>query len=310
MKQLDKIKSVIYGLAVGDALGVPAEFMNRDTYKITDMIGHGTYDQHPGTWSDDTSLTLILIRHLYENSDLHELMTKMNHYRSGYMTPYNECFDIGIATEQAIDRFMSGHEPETCGGTSESNNGNGALMRISPLAFTLKTLDKKFEEIAKYTKITHGHPRAIVASLIYIQILMNLLDGYDLKTALTNTKNDIVSYCDTNVEYRNEYNTYYQDIFEDEFLTTDRSEIESSGYVVHSLKASLWSLANSKNYQEAVLNAVNLGGDTDTIGAITGSLAGALYGFDNIPEKWINILATSELIDYQCNQLNEITDYN
>ena len=156
MKQLYKIKSVIYGLAVGDALGVPVEFMNRDTYEITDMIGHGTYDQHPGTWSDDTSLTLILIRHLYENSDLHELMTKMNQYRSGYMTPYNECFDIGIATEQAIDRFMSGHEPETCGGTSESNNGNGALMRISPLAFTLKTSDKKSKKLQNIQKSLMG----------------------------------------------------------------------------------------------------------------------------------------------------------
>ena len=131
------ISAVIYGLVVGDALGVPVEFEKRDTYSIIDMVGYGTYNQPPGTWSDDTSLTLALMEHLGEKSDLSILIDKFVSYRDGYLTPFGYCFDIGIATNEAIERYLSGISPEVCGGKDERSNGNGALMRISPLVFLL-----------------------------------------------------------------------------------------------------------------------------------------------------------------------------
>ena len=100
----EQIHSVIYGLAIGDALGVPVEFNERDTYHITKMEGYGTYNQPPGTWSDYTSLTLALVEHLSEKSDVSGLIDKFVAYRQGYLTPFGTCFDIGIATNQAIER--------------------------------------------------------------------------------------------------------------------------------------------------------------------------------------------------------------
>ena len=132
-----KINSVIFGLAIGDALGVPVEFRDRDTYYISDMVGYETYNQPAGTWSDDTSLSLALIEHLCEGSNLNGLMDKFVDYRQGYLTPFGYCFAIGVSTNQAIERYLAGVSPEKCGGSSERDNGNRALMRISPLALLL-----------------------------------------------------------------------------------------------------------------------------------------------------------------------------
>lgn len=172
------VSAVIYGLVIGDALGVPVEFEERDTYRLYDMVGYGTYHQPPGTWSDDTSLTLALIEHLGKKSDLSILMDKFVAYRDGYLTPFGYCFDIGIATNEAIERYLSGISPEACGGKDERSNGNGALMRISPLVFLLNkntNLSEQVKLIIKYTTLTHHHPRSIVASIIYIFLLKELL---------------------------------------------------------------------------------------------------------------------------------------
>ena len=104
----EMISAVIYGLVIGDSLGVPVEFEERDNYILDDMIGYGTYHQPPGTWSDDTSLTLALMEHLGEKSNLSILMDKFVAYREGYLTPFGYCFDIGIATNEAIEIYLSG----------------------------------------------------------------------------------------------------------------------------------------------------------------------------------------------------------
>ena len=128
-----RLYSTIIGGIIGDALGVPVEFKARNL-NITGMTGYGTYNQPPGTWSDDTSLTLCLMENLIEEKDETELMKKFAAYREGYWTPYGSMFDIGRATDDAIERFKRGVPIEQCGGATEFDNGNGALMRISPLA--------------------------------------------------------------------------------------------------------------------------------------------------------------------------------
>lgn len=295
-----QIQSVIYGLAIGDALGVPVEFRERGTYCITGMIGNGTYNQPLGTWSDDTSLTLALMEHLSEKSDLSALMDKFVAYREGYLTPYGECFDIGIATNQAIERYLSGVTPEECGGRTEMDNGNGALMRLSPLSLFLEDeydIHKKYDYIVKYSSLTHAHMRSIVASTIYIQLLISLLHNHKFEVAIKNTKNLITDNFSSNELFVNEFETYYSKIFETDFFSTELKNIKSTGYVVDSLLASIWCVGTTGSFEESVLKAVNLGGDTDTIGAITGTLAGALYKVENIPEKWLNQIANKVLID-------------
>ena len=306
------VSAVIYGLVIGDALGVPVEFEERDTYRLYDMVGYGTYHQPPGTWSDDTSLTLALIEHLGEKSDLSILMDKFVAYRDGYLTPFGYCFDIGIVTNEAIERYLSGISPEACGGKDERFNGNGALMRISPLVFLLIKVSNLIEEvelIKKYTMLTHRHPRSIVASIIYIFVLKDMLFNDSLPEVLEVVKLKVEEVFSQSTEYKVEYENHFKEIFDEEFYHKSREEIKSTGYVVDTLKACLWCLGTTNSFKDAVLKAVNLGEDTDTIGAITGTLAGAKYSFESIPKEWIERIANKTLIDEKCEQLfNGIID--
>ena len=300
------ISAVIYGLVVGDALGVPVEFEKRDTYSITDMVGYGTYNQPPGTWSDDTSLTLALMEHLGEKSDLSILMDKFVSYRDGYLTPFGYFFDIGIATNEAIERYLSGISPEVCGGKDERSNGNGALMRISPLVFLLLknfNLINQVKVIKKYTTVTHGHPRSIVASIIYLFLLKDMLFNDSLPEVLDSVQIKLEEIFSQNSEYWEEYENHFKEIFDEEFYHKSREEIKSTGYVVDTLKACLWCVGTTNSFKDAVLKAVNLGEDTDTIAAITGTLAGAKYSFESIPKEWIEKLVNKALIEEKCEQL-------
>ena len=300
------ISAVIYGLVVGDALGVPVEFEKRDTYSIIDMVGYGTYNQPPGTWSDDTSLTLALMEHLGEKSDLSILIDKFVSYRDGYLTPFGYCFDIGIATNKAIERYLSGISPEVCGGKDERSNGNGALMRISPLVFLLikmSNLINQVKVIKKYTTVTHGHPRSIVASIIYFFLLKDMLFNDSLPEVLDSVQIKLEEIFSQNSEYWEEYENHFKEIFDEEFYHKSREEIKSTGYVMDTLKACLWCVGTTNSFKDAVLKAVNLGEDTDTIGAITGTLAGAKYSFESIPKEWIEKLVNKALIEEKCEQL-------
>lgn len=307
----EQTQALILGLAIGDALGVPVEFEKRNTFKITDMTGFGTYNQPVGTWSDDTSLTLVLLEHLSEKSDLSNLMNKFKSYRNGYLTPYGECFDIGIATSNAIDRYIAGIPIDGIGGKEEWDNGNGALMRISPLAILMKNevdFTKKIKTIEKYTKLTHTHPRSIVASILYIQLLIELLFKNNLKTSLKATKLLFENSFDISHPYRKEYEEHFKEIFIDNFFDKKESEILSTGYVVDTLKAVIWCLGNSNSFEETVLKAVNLGDDTDTIGGITGTLAGIIYGLESIPNKWLSKLAAKSLIESKIDEFIKVID--
>ena len=300
------ISAVIYGLVVGDALGVPVEFEKRDTYSIIDMVGYGTYNQPPGTWSDDTSLTLALMEHLGEKSDLSILIDKFVSYRDGYLTPFGYCFDIGIASNEAIERYLSGISPEVCGGKDERSNGNGALMRISPLVFLLLknfNLINQVRVIKKYTTVTHGHPRSIVALIIYFFLLKDMLFNDSLPEVLDSVQIKLEEIFSQNSEYWEEYENHFKEIFDEEFYHKSREEIKSTGYVVDTLKACLWCVGTTNSFKDAVLKAVNLGEDTDTIGAITGTLAGAKYSFESIPKEWIEKLVNKALIEEKCEQL-------
>lgn len=299
-----QITSIVYGLAIGDALGVPVEFMERGTYLLDGMIGYGTHHKPPGTWSDDTSLTLALLEHLGTKSTLYDLMDTFDKYRLGYLTPYDECFDIGMATDRSIDRYLSGIQPEEAGGREDYDNGNGALMRISPLAIILQfeeSFSMRVKVVERYTKLTHAHPRSIIGSIIYIQILIELLANKNLKKALSNTQELILREFPSDHPYILEFNENYKDIFTHDFMSQSVNAIRSTGYVVDTLKAVLWCVGNTDSFKKAVLKAVNLGGDTDTIGAITGTLGGAIYTIEDIPSEWIERLVSKEIIDKNCN---------
>ncbi|MGG1886854.1 ADP-ribosylglycohydrolase [Priestia megaterium] len=303
-----KVLSTILGGAVGDALGVPVEFKKRDSFQITAMTGYGTYNQPKGTWSDDTSLTMCLIDNLIDKQDEYDLMQKFaNYWSDGYWTPYGEMFDIGIATSEAIRRYKSGLPKEEWGGSAEYDNGNGALMRIAPLAFTLcdeTSFTKRKEEIERIAHVTHRHLRSTLGCIIYVELLIRLLHGDEPFEAYENAVNLCQKHL-TGTEYEAEFSAYER-VLNLSLPHAARNAIGSTGYVVSSLEASLWSFLQSDDYEEAVLTAVNLGEDTDTIGFITGTVAGVYYGLDGIPEEWIFQLAKKEELEKACKKFADI----
>ncbi len=283
---MSKIHDGIMGLVVGDALGVPFEFKPRDTFNATDMVGYGTHNQPPGTWSDDSSMTLVTIVSiaLNEEINLHHIMISFwSWLRHGYYTPYGKTFDVGNTTRCAIERYMK--DPCTvyeCGGKRFEDNGNGSLMRILPLAF----FDSDLRDIYNVSSLTHAHRISKMACYIYVTIAKNLMRGVSLHEMLS---------------WSNLFKDEYSNIKNLERLTRD--EIKSSGYVVDTLEAALWCILNTDNYKDCVLMAVNLGDDTDTVAAVAGGLAGIMYGIGGrkgIPKKWIKQIARYDDIKRLC----------
>jgi len=307
----NKIHSALFGVAVGDALGVPVEFQDRELlarFPVTNMQEFGTHHQPKGTWSDDSSLTFCLAESLCNDYDLEDIAWKFKKwYNSEIWTPHGRVFDIGMATREAIYRISSGHKLELCGGFDEEDNGNGSLMRILPLAFYLKDekdIDIIYQKVKEVSSITHAHFRSVFACFLYIIFALELLKGHNKFEAYNQTKiifEDFIATKDFNKKELQLFNR----ILKGNINELEEDKISSSGYVLSSLEASLWCLLNANTYEEAVLKAVNLGGDTDTTAAIAGGLAGLLYGYESIPEEWINVLARKNDITKLCDKLSE-----
>ncbi|WP_157150337.1 ADP-ribosylglycohydrolase family protein [Brachyspira sp. SAP_772] len=306
----NKLKSAILGLAIGDALGVPYEFISRDIIKnnpCKDMIGYGTHNKKAGIWSDDTSLTLCLLDNLNnKNINYNNIMDSfVLWYDNGKYTADGDTFDIGITTSDAIDNYKIGKNPIKCGQYDEYSNGNGSLMRILPIAFYIKKYfdSQLFESseviniIYNVSSLTHSHKRSLIACVIYTAIALNLINDMNIEEAINKALKDSFDYYKNEKELNN-----YKRIFESDFKKFNDVKIESSGYVVHTLEASIWILLNTSNYKDSVLKAVNFGDDTDTTAAVTGGLAGLYYGVDNIPSKWVDALINKELIINICNK--------
>ena len=275
-----KIKDGICGLVIGDALGVPVEFKTREYLEenpVTEMIGHGTYNQPKGTWSDDTSLTLATMQSIVNKKgiDLEDIMNEFLLYLTESKYCQDEMFDVGNTTVQAIERYNHYHPISECGGRGERDNGNGSLMRILPMAFIP---DVTYDDIENVSAITHAHPRSRIACVLYVEIARSMLEN-DLEIS-----EHIERACEKIKEYYKDSEElhHFDDIFNSSYVVeTGRS------YVIKTLEAVLYCLLNTENYVDAVLTAVNLGRDTDTVAAIAGGLAGIYYGFDDIPREWI-----------------------
>lgn len=305
----NKIKAGLFGVAVGDALGVPVEFESREYLKqnpVSDMFGFGTHNQPSGTWSDDSSLVFCLAESLCKGYDLSDIAKNfVKWYNTEIWTPHGKVFDIGIATRNAIHNIGKGNLPELCGGHEEKDNGNGSLMRILPLVFYLQKendLEVIYQKVKEVSSITHAHFRSVFACFIYVIYCLEILKGKNKVAAYIEMQN-IVSVFLEDKKFNSTEIQLFERILKNNINEYPENEIHSSGYVLHSLEASLWCFLNSDSYEETVLKAVNLGEDTDTTGAIAGGLAGMYYGIENIPEKWTSVLARKMDIDDLCERL-------
>lgn len=287
-KQAEHIRALLLGVAVGDALGVPVEFRPRGSFRIDGMRGHGTHDQPAGTWSDDTSLTLALADALTgDGVSLPRLARNFIAWQdAGAFTPHGEVFDIGNATARAIGRLRRGVPPEQAGGTAEGDNGNGSLMRVAPLVFIMggKSPEERFRLVRAVSSVTHAHAWSVTACFIFLELLRKLLAGTAKEEAYAELREELASpppFLDAAAL------TKFRRILRQDISAQPETEIRSSGFVVDTLEAALWSFLTTDTYRDAVLRAVNLGEDTDTTGAVTGALASAAYGLDAIPEEWV-----------------------
>ena len=267
------LRDAVYGAAVGDALGVPYEFKVRGEFECTGMVGYGTHYQPAGTWSDDTSMLIATCDSIREKNgriDVADMRRKFRDWmRMGSYTPRGCRFDIGNATATAL--------AEGRGCTGEYSNGNGSLMRIAPLAFT----SANDEQVASVSAITHAHRISTEACVTFVRILRDLAAGRSAAEAL--------------VAHAAGLSAPFERLAGVGELPEEA--VESGGFVVHTLEASLWCLLNTDSYEECVLKAVNLGRDTDTTACVAGALAGVVYGCDAIPAAWLDELKAKPVIE-------------
>jgi len=302
----ENVYSAIIGGVVADALGVPYEFSFREEmqkHPATGMRGYGTYNQPPGTWSDDSSMTLATMDSLINGINYKDMITKFCSWIfDGEYTPYDEVFDCGKTTLSALENFRyNDMNPLNCGLTGEHNNGNGSLMRIMPAILYANAAElipeEKIEFINNVSALTHAHPISQASCNIYRFIAEEILEHpeKDFKKLIVNGIDKSREYYDNN-EYEC-FNRIYTDLFD-----MDDDDLSSKGYVVYSLEISLYSCYHTNSYKEAVLKAINYGRDTDTNGIISGGLAALYYGYDSIPEIWLEQIVKLDYIKDLCKE--------
>lgn len=300
-----KVKDGMIGLIIGDALGVPVEFTSRESLKkdpIIDMEGYGTYNMPPGTWSDDSSMAIATMASIVNKKaiDYDDLMLEFLAWiDTGKYTQYHDTFDYGTTTINGLYNYKRGTEAIFCGGDGERDNGNGSLMRILPLAY-IPNID--YETIENISGLTHRHMRSKIACIFYIEIAKSMLENdlsIDEHIKLAGDK--IQEHYNGNEELSHFYRIFNDDL-------DDESTIKSGGYVIDTFESVVYCLKNTDNYRDAVLKAVNLGRDTDTVGAICGGLAGIYYGYDAIPVDWIEKIPKIDKVLQLCEKYEAFCD--
>lgn len=326
------INSGIVGFAIGDAMGVPIEFEEREEllkHPVKKMLSYGSHDVPKGCWSDDTSMVLATMDSIIDTKSINynDMADKFCDWiNDAKYTSTNELFDIGITTKNSLIKYWNSKNPyysafgigrttlvsinkynknkvdaTKCGGTSFEDNGNGSLMRILPISFYLyyknnELKDDTIYEIVKnVSSITHGHEISIMGCVIYVIYILNILKGLS-KIESYERINDF----NFKKYFSNETIKLYKRILKNEIPNLKIDDIDSKGYVVCTLETVLWVTLKANNFEESIIGAINLGNDTDTIGALVGGISGLLYGYESIPKDWLTDLKRKKYIEQMC----------
>lgn len=272
----DRAVGALLGLAVGDALGAPFEFRPKLTVpEAYTYRGGGPFGLAPGQWTDDTAMPLALATSLRKDPSLDpcDLMDRfVAWWESGAYSCTGTCFDIGATTVDALSRYVQTGDP-IAGRISPFTAGNGALMRLAPVAIRHWNDRANLERVADLqTRVTHGAEEARAASVAFASLLAHAIEG--------GTPSEVLAREEASVFPR--------------WREVGRESIRGSGYIVHAFEASLWCVSRTTSFASAVQLAANLGEDADTTAAITGQLAGALYGAQAIGRVYLRELAMAE----------------
>jgi len=294
----ERLEGGIFGLLIGDALGVPYEFHAPEALPpLVDIemnppahFPRAHARVPPATWSDDGAQALILLASLLDYSalDMQDFGTRLvAWYQTGYLAVDQDVFDVGIQTSQAIQRLLAGTPASQAGSTNEQANGNGSLMRVLPLALWHRGSDSALvEDAQRQSSVTHGHARARVCCALYCLWARNILHN-----ATDPWHNAVVALRAIYGRESQEYTELEQVIRPD-----DPPVGHGSGYVVDSLQSARWAL-QAGGYEQAVKAAISLGHDTDTTACIAGGIAGLRDGVGAIPKRWRAQLRGIELVE-------------
>ncbi len=297
---MSKIVNALIGHTLGDAMGTPVEFFNRkylQENKVKEMLGNiGQHKEPIGSWSDDTSMELATIDSIINKNtiDYNDIMNNFLLWlEQGKYTPTNHPFGVGRTCLMALYNYKKGKPSLECGNNDDRHMSNGSLMRILPIALYSYSKKLSIEEIETITNnvssLTHNQEAVRLACFIYVMYIIDLLNGLSKEEAYTNIKNRKYNYSDTALKM-------YDRLLKEDIRKLKIDEINSSGYIVDTLEASFWCLLTNSSYEDTIIEAVNLGQDTDTIAAICGSMAGIIYGMNSFPSRWLDKLQQKDYL--------------
>lgn len=316
---MSKFVDSILGHAIGDAMGMPTEFCVRERLienPVLEIMGSNKTGQPAGSWTDDTSMEIATIASVIEKGrfDYSDIMSRWCDWlnKSEY-TANGEVFDVGRTCLRACRNFSNGIDPVKCGLSDYNSNGNGSLMRILPVALYAYSKQLTKEEIIKLSNdvssLTHGHDVSKIACYMYVMYIINLLNGMNKEEAYKYLQNDNYSM------YDSESLSLYNRLIDEDISQLAINDIKSTGYVVDTWECVLWILLRSNSYKETIIASTNIGNDTDTIGAIAGSMAGIIYGIESFPEDWLSTLKRKDYLidlatDFENMLINEAGEAN
>lgn len=316
MSKVDGYRGVLLGLAVGDALGRPVEFksaeaIEREYGTLTEMVGQGSHGKPAGTVTDDTEQMLCIARSLVEKNGFDAVDVGRRFVEWYQQGP----FDIGHTTRLALSRLEGDEDGWEDVGRKvydrqkdqvNAGAGNGSVMRCPPIALAYdEDLDSLYNASVTSSWITHADPRCTLGSVVLNRVIAGILQG----------ENDPVEssleFCRRRTE---DVDDRGMELFEAVETSLDASEddLRYTGYVVDTLRTSLYHAFNGESFEDAVVSAVNGGGDTDTVGAVTGALAGARFGRADIPDRWMEEMSVTGEIESICEKIedNEFSSYD
>ena len=313
MKNL--ILTAIMGVAVGDALGLPMQFYSREKCQRLNVTQMLDWELPKGTFSDDTATTLCTLASLKENNwqlNDEDIMKRFVAWLGyGYMTCDDRAIDVGQATRKAIQRYYDGVPLEECGCKSFRECGNGSLMRIMPVVFYLlknRNADV-YDAVRRVSSLTHAHEVCVLACYIYVRLCLQIIElrnnnNVDMSDAqrleFMSTQLRVI-YESAKALFSDEAMKLYERLFDfKSFSRLTMKDIKSSGFVVDSLEAALWCFATTHNFRDCLVKAVSLGDDTDSVAAIAGGMVALYYGYEAIPDEWIDDLRGKDMIYQLC----------
>lgn len=277
-----RLKNSVLGFAIGDAMGVPLKFMKRSELAcnpVTKMVTGSFYDVPKGTWSSYTSMTLATIDSIVRchGIDYKDMMDRFCMYlNKNKYTALGEVFDVDKTTRESLLKYYNLNvNPLECGKEDECFSDNGSLMRMLPVA--LYTYYGSFDDdelislVRDVSSLTHANEVSVMGCFIYVKYVHLLLSGYDKYKAYQKLRN--LNYYKFSIDTRR----HYKRLLSTDISLLDVDYINSTNCVFSCLEASIWVFLNTNSFMEAIIGAINLGDDTDSVGAIVGSLAGLCY---------------------------------